>query len=444
MMEFLSRHLFQDLWDLKDGSVRMRCYRDLLNTQWLPRAEQEQRQIRALRSIVAYAISNVPWYRETLQNIPDAIESAQALPILNKEHIQAAGDRLISEEYEPATLVEARTGGSTGKPLRVLFDIQTQQRRNAAQARSNDWAGAGLGKPTIALWGNPKIDTSIKGRLRHHLLDRMGYVDTVGFNEESAQQFTDMWLKDNAKVIFGHAHSIFLLARYLQKKGESRIRPDGIIATSMSLLNNERQLIETVFDCPVTDRYGCEEVGLIASQCELHGEFHINMDHVLVEIVDANGVACKAGEPGQILVTDLVNRGMPLIRYRVGDTATMSEAICPCGRESRLLANLGGRLADFLLTHDGSHVAGISLIERTLTAVPGLNQMQVIQEEIDRFDINYVKADNFDSDSLNYIRNEFEVIFGKDITIEFYEKKSIPQLESGKYRFSICKVRDDL
>ena len=444
MLEQLSRNLFQDLWDLKDNSVRMRCYRDLLRTQWLPAETLEQQQLRALRAVVAYARNNVPWYRDKLSEIPTLIETPAMLPILEKEQIQKFGDLLISDEFSATELVEARTGGSTGKPLRVLFDAQTQERRNAAQARSNDWAGARLGMTQVALWGNPKIDSSLKGRLRHYLLDRMYFVDTVGFDENSAQEFVNIWLRENAQVIFGHAHSIYLLAQYFQRSNEQRIRPAGIISTSMSLLNSERELIEEVFACAVTDRYGCEEVCLIASQCEQHGGFHINTDHVLVEIVDADGNACAAGERGEILVTDLTNRGMPLIRYRVGDTATLGNETCQCGRESPILEQLGGRLADFLRHRNGSHVAGISLIERTLTVAPGIGQMQVIQERIDHFDINFVKAENFQANSLELIDIEFKVVFGEDITVVFHEKSTIPQQESGKYRFSICKVSSSL
>jgi phenylacetate-CoA ligase len=442
MIEQLSRHVVHDLWDLKDRSIRMRCYRDLLNSQWLAREDQQQRQLRALRTIVSYARNNVPWYREHYSDLPEILSSPTELPILEKQHVQENVEQLISEEFDANELVEARTGGSTGKPLRVLFDLKTQERRNAAQARSNDWAGAHLGMAQVALWGNPKVDNSFKARMRHHLLDRLSYVDTVGFDENSAQEFVDQWISQNARVIFGHAHSIYLLAQYLQRNDERRIRPAGIISTSMSLLSGQRALIEEVFGCPVTDRYGCEEVGLIAAQCEQHDYFHINTDHVFVEIVNDADQPCSPGEPGQILVTDLTNRGMPLIRYRVGDTATFTDAICECGRESPLLEKLGGRLADFLLTRERAHVAGISLIERTLTVIPGLDQMQIIQEEIDQFTINYVKAKNFAPDCLAKIKAEFEVVFGTGISIDFSEKTVIPQLESGKYRFSICNVKD--
>jgi phenylacetate-coenzyme A ligase PaaK-like adenylate-forming protein len=81
MLEQLSRNLFQDLWDLKDNSVRMRCYRDLLRTQWLPAETLEQQQLRALRAVVAYARNNVPWYRDKLSEIPILIETPAMLPI---------------------------------------------------------------------------------------------------------------------------------------------------------------------------------------------------------------------------------------------------------------------------------------------------------------------------------------------------------------------------
>ena len=70
--------------------------------------------------------------------------------------------------------------------------------------------------------------------------------------------------------------------------------------------------------------------------------------------------------------------------------------------------------------------------------------MQVIQERIDHFDINFVKAEDFQANSLKLIGSEFKVVFGEDITVEFHEKSAIPQQESGKYRFSICKVSNRL
>src|SRR5690606_27231378 len=158
--------------------------------------------------------------------------------------------------------------------------------------------------------------------------------------------------------------------------------PQGIVTTSMMLLEQERKIIERAFNCKVTNRYGCEEVGLIAVECEQHAGMHINSPHVIVESLDANNQPVPEGEAGKLVITDLNNFGMPLIRYRVEDVGVISHRQCACGRTMPILERLEGRVADFLRKPDGGQVAGVSLVERTLTKVPGIEQMQLLQEDL--------------------------------------------------------------
>src|SRR5207245_4107256 len=119
-------------------------------------------------------------------------------------------------------------------------------------------------------------------------------------------------------LIFGHAHSVYLLAKFVQGHGLPGIRPRGIITSAMVLHDWQRRVIEEVFACPVTNRYGCEEVSLIACECEQHQGLHINSDSVFVEIV-RDGQPAAPGQAGHVVVTDLTNRAMRLSRYQVGD-----------------------------------------------------------------------------------------------------------------------------
>src|SRR5207249_8098782 len=164
----------------------------------------------------------------------------------------------------------------------------------------------------------------------------------------------------------GHAHSVYLLAKYLQGRVSSGVvsgenakdgshhplltthhspvlyRPKGIITTAMVLHSWQRRTIEEVFGCPVTNRYGCEEVSLIACECERHHGLHVNADGVFVEIMRADDTGAlthptRPGEPGAVVVTDLTNRAMPIIRYQVGDVAVLSDRVCTCGRGLPLL-----------------------------------------------------------------------------------------------------------
>ena len=149
--------------------------------------------------------------------------------------------------------------------------------RNAAAMRSDRWAGWDIGMKVAAIWGNPPIADTLKKKLRNALLDHFIYLDTMSINEMSVRQFLEDWRRQQPQFIFGHAHSIYILATYLKRLGIENLRPRGVIATSMMLLEPERQVIETIFNCQVTNRYGCEEVGLIACECEQHEGLHLNI-----------------------------------------------------------------------------------------------------------------------------------------------------------------------
>ena len=121
----------------------------------------------------------------------------------------------------------------------------------------------------------------------------------------------------------------------------------------MMLLSNERRKIENVFGIKVTDRYGCEEVGLIASECEEHSGMHLNIEHLFVEFVKNDGFLADPGELGKIVLTDLTNRAMPLIRYQVEDVGVATDRKCACGRGLPIMSSVIGRVADFLIKNDG-------------------------------------------------------------------------------------------
>jgi len=226
----------------------------------------------------------------------------------------------------------------------------------------------------------------------------------------------------------------------LKQKGIDEIKPKGIISTSMMLLPQEREIIEKVFDCNVTNRYGCEEVGLIACECEKHDGMHLNIDHLYIEFIKEDGSPAKAGEEGAIVVTELINHGMPLIRYKIEDVGIPTDRKCSCGRGLPLMEKVAGRVADFLIRKDGSLVAGVSLVERTLTAIKGIEQMQIVQEALNNIVLNVVKGRDYNLESEKLLLNEFEDVFGKDVKIALKYIDKIPQERSGKYRFSICKV----
>jgi phenylacetate-CoA ligase len=445
LMSALSRNLFHPLWDFKDGSRRLKVLHELERSQWLPPESLRARQQERLRAIVRYAAEHSPYYQRLFREHHLTAERFDpeafgALPLLTKAAIRASTADILSREFTPQQLGQHKTGGSTGVALTTYFDRNWLETRTADAMRSDQWAGYYHGMKVAALWGNPPVAKTFKERLRRRLIDRFVYLDTIDLNESSIGAFIAAWRREQPEVLFGHSHSLYMLARTLLEQGISDLRPRGIVSSSMMLLEHERRVIEQAFACKVTDRYGCEEVGLIACECERHAGLHLNVEHLYIEFLRPDGSAAASGEEGFIVITDLLNRGMPFIRYRIEDVGVQSERRCPCGRGLPLMERLTGRVADFLKRRDGSLVAGVSLVERTLTAIPGIEQLQIVQPALDRLLINVVRAADFTASTEEALRQEFRAVFGAEVALDFAYVARIAQERSGKYRFSICRV----
>jgi phenylacetate-CoA ligase len=276
-------------------------------------------------------------------------------------------------------------------------------------------------------------------KLRNLLLDRYTYLDTLNMDENSMIEFYRAICYRRPALLFGHAHSLYLFSRFLKEKGWNPPRPKGIISTAMVLHSHERETIEKVFGIKVTNRYGCEEVSLIACECEQHQGLHVNLDTLVVEVI-RDGKQASPGEPGSIVVTDLTNYGMPFIRYKVGDVGILSERNCSCGRSFPMLQSVEGRAADYIVTPEGKYISGISLTENFAMLLPEIKQLQIIQDRINHLLLRIVKANGYNNGTEEKIRSLVLGRFGPNMTYELNYTDTIPQESSGKYRFCISKV----
>lgn len=445
--KFLSKFLINPTWDYKNGSVRLKRLKELKSYQGQTLKDKENRQNSALIALLQYAKVASPYYKEILADLPEVISDVNytmsKLPVLTKEKFREKESQMISKDYSRQSLVSSKTGGSTGKPLNLYFDKVCQQKRNAAEMYSDHIAGVSIGDLRLAVWGNPPEQSSFKDWFRESLLNPILYLDTMLLNDNSMEAIIESNKSRKIDYIFGHAHSIYMLAKFTKERRINNFVVNTVISTSMMLLEHERVLIEDAFHCKVFDRYGCEEVGLIAYECKCHKGYHINSEDIYLEILDESGFPVKPGEPGKVVVTDLNNYGMPLIRYSIEDVATLTKEKCECGVEGELLTQINGRVADFLIKPDKTKVAGISLVERILTAFPGLEQMQLIQPSLYEIKVNYVSTEPDLDLVLKNIRSEIQNIFGISVNVSFNKVNELKQEKSGKYRFAICGVENE-
>ena len=178
-------------------------------------------------------------------------------------------------------------------------------------------------------------------------------LNTALITEDGLRDFHARLKTFRPKVLLGYANSLKLLAQYLKSHGLAAYQPRSIVSTAEVLGPEDRALIEDVFGCRVFNRYGCREVSVIASECAEHAGMHIMAEGLCVEVV-RGGRYAPPGEAGAVLITDLLNLAMPLIRYRIGDVAASQAGPCSCGRGLPRLEGLQGRVTDFLVARTGA------------------------------------------------------------------------------------------
>jgi phenylacetate-CoA ligase len=443
---FVVRAALGPLWAWWEGSPYLAHYRTLRRAQYDPPDVVRDRQWQAIRTQLRHAWQSVPFYSRRYAALglnPGDVrgfDDFRRLPVLTKADIRAHGPELVSECCDRAALHRKKTSGSTGVSLEVCVDEDSLQHKRACALLADEWSGWRFGERVAKVWGNPEYRRrGWRGRLRNALLERATYLDTLRIDARALADFAVSLRQRPPSLIFGHAHSVYLLADYLRSEGIKDVRPRGVITTAMVLHGWQRRLIEEVFRCPVTNRYGCEEVSLIACECELHRGLHVNAPGVYVELL-RDGEPVPPGEPGSVVVTDLTNRAMPLLRYQVGDVAVWSGRHCPCGRGLPLLERVEGREADYVVTAAGDLISGISLTENFALHVPGVAQLQIVQEDVERFVFRVVRGPDFGPASQPRLLELAAELFGPDAECSCEYPQRIPQEPSGKYRFCISRV----
>ena len=364
----LVERLIYPLWARRSHPQYHRYSRNFARTQWLSEFELLRLQLELLRSQLMHAYRNVEFYRRRMEAEKitpldiRSLDDMRLLPPLTKRDIQEHGAALLAMNIPENRRDQNQTGGSTGSPLQFWVDKERFDSRRASTDRHNGWAGLHPGEWCAVLWGSTyELGTAVIPKItwRHRLLDRSLLLNTSMISEEELQKFIALLRRYRPRRLKAYAQSAAMFAQYCRTVGADDIQFDSIITSAEVLLPENRALIEETFRGKIFNRYGCREISVIASECEHHTGLHVNADALLVEI---EPIAGGPPDSGRVLVTDLYNRSMPLIRYEIGDVARWTDTRpCPCGRSLPRLATVEGRITDFLCLPDGKMISGPSL-----------------------------------------------------------------------------------
>ncbi|HZV03995.1 MAG TPA: hypothetical protein VE999_02800 [Gemmataceae bacterium] len=445
----LVRNVFLPMSLWRGGErAQMSYLREFERTQFLSAGEIRELQWRRLRALLHHAYAQCPFYRDRFDraglapNDLRGLEDLRVLPALEKRDIQEQGDDMVARNWPRGDLIANQTGGSTGAPVAFYLSKARKCSRAAATLRHNRWAGWQVGDRAAVIWGAPRdrpADTW-RGRLRGALLREPVWLDTANLTEESLEEFHTTLLRYRPRIIQAYARSAVLFARYLQARGLTPHRPHSIVTSAEVLEADERRLLEDVFGCPVFNRYGCREVSVVASECPAHSGLHIMAEGLFLEIEMPHGPAAP-GEMGAILVTDLLNHAMPLIRYRIGDMGAWASGTCPCGRGLPRLERVAGRVTDFLVGCDSRLVSGVYLATYVVAHRPSLGQVQILQNKPGAVTYRIKPGRDFQHESdLEYLRSTTRRYLGAEMKIDSEVVDELPAEPSGKFLFSRSTV----
>ena len=427
-----------------------RARREAERNQWLSLDEVEALQRRKLADLLTFVNRNVPYYRTLFaeSQVPadgeKAVEEFHRIPELTKKIIRAQPDALVSEDLEGNYLIPNSTSGSTGEAIRFFTDKKSRARRKAAGQRGDTWAGWRIGERAVSLWGAP-LDvasaSSLRGKLRD-LVRGHRFFSSFDLSEPTMDRYIDVMRRFRPLLFVSYPGPLETFALHCRKRGARFPSLRSIVSSAETLWPHQRKLVEEVFGVDVYDRYGSREFAHIAGECSEHDGLHISADRLFLEIVDDKGRHCAPGETGRMLVTDLDNYGMPLIRYDIGDRAIVAERrACACGRGFPRIQSVEGRTLEIVVTPDGRQIGG-TFWTLLLRSRPGFDQFQVIQDRIEKVNIRYVRNAEFESDVLEYFSAKIREYCGNEFGVDFEETESIDLTRSGKQRIIISRLAE--
>lgn len=426
--------------------------RELESSQWwLPSRVSELQRTR-LAALLRTALAHSPWHaaRIAAAGLRTAVEDGsvtladlQHLPPMSRQDARENVDALVWREV-PGGAFKYNTGGSSGEPLIFHYGRDRQAADAACRFRARAWWGVRPGDREAYLWGAPtelnKTDRvkQLRDRLvNHRVLNafrmtpaRMdGYIDTL-----------EAW---QPACLYGYASSVALFAAHLQARGRSPALSalKVVCTTGEPLFPHQRQLIETVFNVPVANEYGCRDGGLIAHEAP-GGQLLVMSECILVELLDAHGTPVAPGEAGEVVLTNLHSTAQPFIRYRTGDVARRAIEQAAGGRGLEVLSEVTGRSTDFVVAADGTPMHALAVIYE-IRAVPGIREFKCEQFSRERFAVSLVVDREWSVTHAASIEQGLKARLGPDVAIEISLVDSIPPEASGKHRYVVSHVPVD-
>jgi len=431
----LAKHLFLAIERVRGERVD-RYLPELERNQFLATHEINHIQQEKLRSLLAFAMERNDYFRRKYNGV-DAYAEFCKLPVLTKQELRENYQRLVTRGCERKVSL-VKTSGSTGEPLKFYRDRLVFGYTLASVYRAHRWHGLDLGAKEGMLWGIPSSwKNKVKMRARDFLLNRFREIE-YNLDPRVLLQFYESMRRKRPEYLFGYSSMMYEFALFVneRKLPAADLGLKGIICTAEMIHDYQRLAMESAFGCAVISEYGAAETGIISYQC-VRGRHHVSDDCVLVEVVDQKGNPLPRGEVGQVTVTVLNSFSSPVIRYQLGDFASLSSETCDCGVNLSLIEKIVGRTSGVIVTPQGRcyhSIAVYYIMKDYADRFGGVRQFRIRQTAINRLEFHVAVDSGFSAESQRWLERTAKEKFGRDMTIQFFVHDRLERAASGKLR----------
>jgi phenylacetate-CoA ligase len=403
---------------------------------------QEER----LAYVLHRAATKVPYYRSVWEKRRrngdhSSWQYLENWGILEKGFLRENPHAFVAEDCRTWRMFAEHTSGTTAKPITLWRTREVQRAWYALlEARTRYWYGI-TRRDRWAIFGGQLI-VPVSNRTPpfwtwNAALNQL-YLSSFHLSPDLVSYYLDALVKYKVKYVLGYTSAIHFVAQQALRLGRRDLKMDVVITNAEPVSDLQRRVIAQAFQCPVRETYGSAEIVGAASECG-NGRMHLWPEVGLLEVVEGQKTI-ENGIPGEMICTGLLNADMPLIRYRIGDRASVERGgdlkNCACGRALPQVASLEGRVDDVLYSRDGRR---IGRLDPAFKGTLPIHEAQIIQETLERIRVRYVPAQGFGAKSREQIVRAIRDYVGS-VEVILEEVDQIPREPNGKFRAVICKL----
>lgn len=377
-----------------------------------------------------HAVTTTDFYREYSNKI-----SIENFPVIDKHTINTQLDSFLSNKYNKDELVTMKTSGSTGTPFTSYQNKEKKKRVHAEIIYYTGKAGYSVGRKLVYM--RAITSKNKKSELKQWIQNET-LINTNNLDEKNIQHIISTIQnkvgKDGA-LLLGYPSTYQAILNNIGKdNNKDDFNVYGIVSSSELLHDELREQLSETINCDCYSRYANEENGLLGQDSPEHpNTFIINEAHYHIEVLKMNSdVIAEEGEVGRIVVTDLYNYAMPMIRYDTGDIRTINY-IEVNGMRKRAITNFSGRKIDSIFDTKGNRISPYA-INNNFALFPQVIQYQFVQEGKNNYRVKLItdKQTQFQEKEMYILLKE---ILGDEALIRFEYVNEIPRLSSGKFRY---------